>query len=217
VRRPGLYQVEGRPSLLMLITIAGGLGDNYGSTAFVIHKIKPATNEVSSAHGKQEQPTTGNASAASSENDAGEKPGYELFKVNINGLLRGNLDHDVVIEPGDIVHIPMTDVFFVAGEVNSPGSFPLKDGTTLRQAISLAQGTNFSAAANRGVIFRENPNNGTRQEIKVDITAVMNGKSQDVPIMPNDIVIVPNSRLRSVASTLLRAFNYNSTRVPIRY
>ena len=41
------------------------------------------------------------------------------------------------LEPGDTVNIPPTDVFFVAGEVNQPGSFPLKDGTTLRQAISL--------------------------------------------------------------------------------
>src|SRR6185369_11698590 len=42
VRRPGLYQVEGQPSLLKLITIAGGLSENYGSTAFIIREINKA-------------------------------------------------------------------------------------------------------------------------------------------------------------------------------
>src|SRR5262249_51197318 len=145
--------------------------------------------------------TSPNSQGLSSENDGAEDPGYQLFQVNINGLLRGNFEQSVQVEPGDIIHIPVSDVFFVAGEVSSPGSFPLKDGTTVRQAISLAQGTNFNAAASRGVIFRENPINGTRQEIKVDIAAIMNGKSQDIPIIPNDIVIVPNSRIRSIGST----------------
>src|SRR4029077_13338824 len=108
--------------------------------------------------------------------DAGVNARYELIKVNINGLLRGNFDQNLTILPGDIVHIPQTDMFFVAGEVNAPGSFVLKDGTTLRQAISLAQGMSFNAAGDRGIIFREDPTTGKRSELKVDIPSVMNGK-----------------------------------------
>ncbi len=202
VRRPGLYQIEGRPSLLKLITIAGGLNDNYGSTAFIIHETKSQTTEIS------------NVKAEASEDDANAR--YELMKVNINGLLRGNFDQNVEITPGDIIHIPPTDIFFVAGEVNAPGSFQLKEGTTLRQAISLAQGTNFQAAGSRGLIFREDPATGKRQEIKVDIPSVMSGKQEDLTIMANDIIIVPNSRLKSVGGTLLRAFGVNATRLPVR-
>jgi polysaccharide export outer membrane protein len=214
VRRPGVYQVEGRPSLLMLITVAGGLSDNYGSTAFIMHQMKSTPKPLSAESGKREAVPV---SQTASESDAGDKASYELIKVNINGILRGNLDQNVNIEPGDIIHIPVTDVFFVAGEVNAPGSFPLKEGTTLRQAISLAQGTSFAAAPGRGVIFREDPATGKRGEIRVDVAAVMSGKQQDIPILPNDIVIVPNSRLKSVGSTLLRAFGVNSARIPVRY
>jgi len=214
VRRPGLYQVEGQPSLLKLLTIAGGLSENYGSTAFVIREIKPveisnAKSEVSNAASEPQPQTTG------SNIDAKAK--YELLKVNINGLLRGNFDQDIGIGPGDIIHIPPTDVFFVAGEVNAPGSFPLKEGTTLRQAISLAQGTTFQAAATRAIIFREEMSSGKRQEIAVDVPAVMNGKKSDVPILANDIIIIPNSRLKSVGGTLLRAFGVNAARIPGRY
>jgi len=229
VRRPGIYQVEGQPSLLKLITIAGGLSENFGSTAFIIREAKSApaaTDVVADTNGRSEprearsaaQSITANIRDRIPEPDRNaQKAKYDLLKVNINGLLRGNFDQNIVVEPGDIVHIPPTDVFFVAGEVNSPGSLVLKDGTTLRQAISLAQGTSFNAAADRGIIFREDATTGKRSEIKVDIAAIMNGKKEDIPILANDIIIVPNSRIKTVGGTLLRAFGVNSARIPMRY
>jgi polysaccharide biosynthesis/export protein len=228
VRRAGLYQIEGQPSLLKLITIAGGLTENYGSTAFIIREINAIGDQgVRNDAGSQDssKPIDSNGSQLKEAGLSGTTPNsastvaakYELVKVNINGLLRGNFDQNVMIVPGDIVHIPPTDVFFVAGEVNAPGSFALKEGTTLRQAISLAQGANFNAAADRGIIFREDPATGKRDEIKVDIPAVMNGKKPDIPIAANDIVIVPNSRLKSIGGTLLRAFGVNSARIPLPY
>lgn len=230
VRRPGLYQVEGQPSLLKLITIAGGLAENYGSTAFIIREVKAAADSAdqTAAQAANVAPATdainekaapGDATAVTqpASVEAAAKARYELFKVNVNGLLRGNFDQDIAISPGDIVHIPPTDVFFVAGEVKAPGSFPLKDGTTLRQAISLAQGATFQAAGSRTIIFREDPATGHRQEIAVDLPAIMNGKKSDVPVLANDIIIVPNSRLKSIGGTLLRAFGVNATRMPIAY
>ncbi|HLF85018.1 MAG TPA: SLBB domain-containing protein, partial [Blastocatellia bacterium] len=128
---------------------------------------------------------------------------------------RGHFDQDMFLEPGDIVNVPPTDVFFVAGEVNQPGSFPLKEGTTLRQAISLAQGTNYKAALDRGVVFREGAA-GKREEVHVDIGAIMAGKKEDVPIMANDIIIVPNSRTKTIGGALLRAFGLSTVaRIPI--
>jgi polysaccharide export outer membrane protein len=232
VRRAGLYQIEGQPSLLKLITIAGGLLENYGSTAFIIRELRTEAAAQTSEVADTIRTQTANLKSGDSvdtQHTALERPDtipntvpssdakYELVKVNINGLLRGNFDQNVTIMPGDIVHIPPMDVFFVAGEVNAPGSFALKEGTTLRQAISLAQGTSFNAAGDRGIVFREDPATGKRSEIKVDIPAVMNGKKADIPIVANDIVIVPNSRLKSIGGTLLRAFGVNSARIPIRY
>lgn len=198
VQRPGLYQIEGKPSLLKLITVAGGLKDSYGSTAFIIREAKRA-----------EEPRGAGEAAPDAE--------YEMIKASIGGLLRGGFEQNVRIEPGDIVHIPPADVFFVAGEVRAPGSFPLKEGTTLRQAITLAQGTTFKAAADRGIIFRENEKTGKREEIKVDISAVMSGKKEDLSILPNDIVIIPNSKLKSVTAPILSAFGVNAARLPIPF
>jgi polysaccharide biosynthesis/export protein len=138
-----------------------------------------------------------------------------MIKVNISALYRGQFDQRV--EPGDIINIPRADVFYVTGEVKSPGSFTLKDGTTLRQAVSLAQGLTFNAKGKRGVIFREDPALGSRREIKVDISDIINGKEEDIPLQANDLIIVPNSKTKSIGGMLLMALGVNSARLPVRY
>lgn len=217
VRRPGIYQIEGRTSLLQLISIAGGLADNYGSTAFVIRE-----KQIAGESGVTEQPVTEktggvsetvkiskqveNASNGEDDKDLVDENGYLLVKANINNLLRGNLGQNLVIQPGDIVHIPQSDVFFVAGEVKSPGSFPLREGTTVRQAISLAQGTNFEGNLDKSIIFREDQN-GKRQEIQIDVAAIMSGKKEDIEVLPNDIIIVPNSKKKALTKGILKTLS----------
>ncbi|MEK6320308.1 MAG: polysaccharide biosynthesis/export family protein [Acidobacteriota bacterium] len=214
VRSPGVFQIEGRPSMLELITLAGGLSEKHGANAYIIRRIKAPEQkgpEPSSAK-------TAAANEANAEQESAPEEGakFELKSANINGLLKGRFDQDVLLEPGDIINIPPSDVFFVAGEVNAPGEFALKEGTTLRQAISLAQGTNYKAALNRGVVYRENAKNGKREEVHVDIGAVMGGKKEDVLIMANDIIMVPNSRTKTLGGALLRAFGMSTiTRMPI--
>jgi polysaccharide export outer membrane protein len=218
VRTPGVYQIEGRPSLLKLLTAAGGLAENHGSTAFIIREVKPQPVAVQNQTGEdKKQAAEASAPAQSPGAEAASDAQYELKKVNINGLLKGRFDQNMFLEPGDIINIPPTEVFFVAGEVIAPGSFPLKEGTTLRQAISLAQGMNFKAAANRGIIFREDAETGKRREIEVDIGAVMSGKKEDLVILSNDVIIVPNSRMKSALAPMLSAFGMSAMRLPIRY
>lgn len=214
VRSPGVFQIEGRPSMLELLTLAGGLTETHGANAYIIRRIKePAQKEAEPNVAKT---VSGNDANGEPEAALEERPKYELKSANINGLLKGRFDQDVLLEPGDIINIPSSDVFFVAGEVNAPGSFALKEGTTLRQAISLAQGTNYKAALNRGVVYRENAKNGKREEVHVDIGAVMGGKKEDVLIMANDIIMVPNSRTKTLGGALLKAFGMTTiTRMPI--
>lgn len=201
VRRPGIFQIEGRPSLLKLITIAGGLADNYGSTAYIMREKKQSNDLVNTAETLAPiVPEDSDSTQTTKENSVE----YELIKANINNLLRGNLEQNIIIASGDIVHIPQADIFFVAGEVKSPGSFQLREGTTLRQAIALAQGTNFEGNLDQSVIFREDALTGKREEIKINVGAVMTGKTEDVPIMANDIIIVPNSKKKTIAKSLLK-------------
>ena len=220
VYKPGIYQVEGHPSLLTLIGLAGGLTDTHGSSVFILRPNKTqkpeAKNQSSNLQAKADvssQP----AQSQTGDSDSAPVADYEMMKVNLGALYKGQFGQNLRLEPGDIINIPRADVFFVAGEVKAPGSFPLKEGTTLRQAISLAQGTTFSAKSSQGVIFREDPVLGSRREVRVDIGAVMNGKKEDILVQANDVIIIPNSRTKSVGAILLTAFGVNSARYPMRY
>lgn len=206
-KRPGVYQIEGHPSLIKLITVAGGLAENHGSIAFILHeaKKKPASLEREVADSKPASPDAKNLMPKSAEGNTEDEPEYAVRTVNINNLFAGVIPKDMILEPGDIVNIPISDVFFVAGEVNAPGSFPLSEGTTLRQAIALSQGMTYNAASGQCVIFRQDRATGQRQEIPIDVGAVMKGKGTDVTILANDIVIVPNSKMKTMGNAVLKA------------
>ena len=204
VRSPGTYMVSNRVSLLKLISLSGGLADNHGSSAFIFRETHPEGSPAL-------------AVAAAQQPSNATPPEYSFTSVNISGLLKGNLDENVTIELNDIVNIPVADQFFVAGEVRAPGSFPLKPGTTLRQAISLAQGFTLQAATGRGMIFRDDSTQGRRVDMKVDVGAVMGGKAQDIPIKANDVIIIPNSKLKSVGTTILRSIGGAAGGVLPRY
>jgi polysaccharide biosynthesis/export protein len=220
VQRPGVYQVEGRPSLFKLITIAGGLRENFGSTAFIMREVRDKKAESSSRSSHEVKQVS--AAAVDSKNPSADlnedSPDLSVKTVNITGMLKGRPENNTYLEPGDFVHIPAADVFYVAGEVNAPGSFPLSEGTTLRQAMALAQGTTFNAAAGDGVIFRTDTATGKRDEIKVNIGDVMKNKKQDILLQANDIVMVPNSKGKTIGNAILKAFGLGAAqRGPYRY
>jgi polysaccharide export outer membrane protein len=224
INRPGAYQIEGRPSLLTLIALAGGLTENYGSTAFIIREAsRPKMDVPDKGDPKGSLDSQPESIAAASPSQPGDRnqeaealEKYELIKVNINGLFKGEFDKNMHLDPRSIVHIPQADVFFVGGDVNAPGSFTFKEGVTLRQAITLAHGMKSTAASDRAIIFREDPVTRKRQEIRVDAGKIMNGKQEDVAITASDVVIIPNSRGKSVSAALLSVLSLNNALIPGR-
>jgi polysaccharide export outer membrane protein len=215
VRFPGVYVVSGKPSLFRLLSIAGGLQENHGLVAYVFREVPPKPEKLETGPSQNGDNNTvkgivneikGDAkgTAAAAPVVEGE-PDYELITANIGGMLKGRLGANVIAHPGDVIYVPPADVFYIAGEVRAPGQFNLRQGITLRQAISLAGGTLFKAKLGKGVIFRTDPTTGNFTELPVDISAVMSGKSKDMPLMGNDVIWVPNSSIKAVGSTFLNA------------
>lgn len=213
IKQPGVYQTEGPPSLVKLISLAGGLMDNHGPTALILRPRKGTKETTALTAVKSDSPPDAVIQQTEVVSDK-----YDVIKVSLSSIYQqGRFDQNFKIEPGDIVEIPPANVFYVAGEVTAPGAFQMKEGTTLRQAIALAQGTTFKAKLGEGIIFRDDLQTGRRMEIRVDIRQVMDGKKEDMVIQPNDVIIVPNSRVKSVTSALLTALGVNSARIPMRY
>jgi hypothetical protein len=80
------------------------------------------------------------------------------------------------------------------GEVKAPGVYPLPFGgtTTLLQAIAGAGGFTDLASPDRVRIVRKLPN-GRQTTLKIRVSDLLDGKGkqQDVPLEPNDVVMVP--------------------------
>ena len=79
----------------------------------------------------------------------------------------------------------------VLGQVNEPGSYPYKERLTLVQAISLAGGLNPLAQAKKVQLTRETPQG--RQTFVIDVRQILESKQADLPLLPGDIVFVPES------------------------
>jgi polysaccharide biosynthesis/export protein len=217
VRTAGAFKIRGKVTILDLIVLAGGMTETHGPNAYIIRRKRLAGTTAASGTPLSPTPAPVSGSEATTQtaattttpatgDTAADNQDYEMITANINGLERGKFSQNLVLQPGDVINIPALNVFFIGGEVNAPGQFPLKEGTSLRQAVTLAQGTTFKAAKNRAVIFRGNTEDGKQLEIPVDVDAVMSGKKPDILLQADDLVVIPSSRMKSIGGTVLQAF-----------
>jgi protein involved in polysaccharide export with SLBB domain len=78
-------------------------------------------------------------------------------------LLRGDKSKDARLLPGDVIYIPPTGPSIaIAGSVNVPAIYELRDGTTLASAIEMAGGLATTADGQKAVVERIE-NHGTRR------------------------------------------------------
>jgi polysaccharide export outer membrane protein len=60
--------------------------------------------------------------------------------ISIEALATGDLNEDPYVSPGDKIYSPEAELFYVSGQVKSPGGYPMKPNLTMRMAVSRAGG-----------------------------------------------------------------------------
>ena len=120
------------------------------------------------------------------------------LKINrtVNGkkLVVQNVDQDTVVQPDDVIVVPVEPVeatvsakkepvCYITGQVNKPGAYPCGKNTTVLKMISL--GGSFTGIAAESSITINRMVNGTMQEID-DIEL-------DTLVQPEDVIVVPES------------------------
>jgi polysaccharide export outer membrane protein len=110
------------------------------------------------------------------------------------------LAQDVELQPADTVVVSRAAIAYVVGDVGKPGGFPMQNNgrLTILQAIALASGVNKTAALRHSKIIRKTSTG--YEEIDIHLAQLLQGKSPDRPLQPEDIVFVPNSRLKSAVA-----------------
>ena len=97
-------------------------------------------------------------------------------KYSITQLASGGPDKDPLVHTGDKLFIPSAEneVFYISGQVNSPGAFPVTDGLTVRMAIAKGGGVNENGSEKKVKIVREGkPLKGIKLEDPVKVGDIL--------------------------------------------
>lgn len=81
----------------------------------------------------------------------------------------------------------------VLGKVNKAGSLDYRDGLTIVQAISEAGGLSEFAAPKRVKLTRRTGNGDETITFEVSLSAIIEGRAEDLVLRPGDIVFVPET------------------------
>ncbi len=104
-------------------------------------------------------------------------------------LLTGNDERgNIYVQDQDVINVQVVKSVYVNGEVRSPGPFPYNKEMTLLRAITRAGG--FTQWANKGRVDILREETGTNRVIHVDAGDIERGKTPDIPLKPNDQVVV---------------------------
>jgi polysaccharide export outer membrane protein len=71
-------------------------------------------------------------------------------RYSIQALATGDLSQDPYVSAGDKIFSPVAEVFYMSGQIRTPGSYPLQSNLTIRQAIAKGGGLTESGT-DRGV------------------------------------------------------------------
>ena len=186
VKNPGVYYATGQRYLLDLLSMAGGLSPEAGDIC-IIQKTSGAN------HNNSEE----------SEN----------LVVDLDQLLiKGNIDLNVALSSGDVIHVPKAGIFFVDGAVNGAGSFPLKGKITLTQALSLAKGLTYEATRSDVRIYRDT-GKPERELITVDYDSILDRKSPDIEIKDKDVIIIASSGIKRFVKGIAAGLSFGMFRI----
>jgi polysaccharide export outer membrane protein len=104
--------------------------------------------------------------------------------------------HNVEIKPGDTVVVPGAPIVYVLGEVVKPGGYVLgsSGGVTVLRVLAAAGGPTRYAAVGGTKMLRRTPKG--LQQLPVPLKNLLRAKAPDMPLEPDDIIFVPNSRFK---------------------
>jgi polysaccharide export outer membrane protein len=162
VRTPGRYNIEGPMTLLEVIANAGSTTATASNT-IIVQRYKD-----------------GLAAAVSAPEATGDARWAEVMRINLDDLREGKLSSNLLLQDSDMIIVPPAERVYVSGAVKTPGSFVIRSGMTVRQAIAEAGGLT-ERGSTRGIKIIRKDAKG--REVEVD------AKMED-PVRPNDTIRV---------------------------
>lgn len=187
------FKLQRRVRLLELLTYAKGPSTRAGQTINIVHS---------------------STASPCKQTDDGDSPVFTSYKLS--DVLQGDPKSNPYLEAGDIVTIPEADQIYVVGNVISPVTIPLREPITLTRAIAMAGGLKQDTRKDKIRVLRQEPGTTVRKEMTVDLYAIEKKRSEDLALLPNDIIDVPTSAGKSFLRGLFQGFVPSVGQLPVR-
>ncbi|MDP9169923.1 MAG: polysaccharide export protein [Acidobacteriota bacterium] len=177
-QKPGIWPLDGRRTLVEMLTMVGGLQPNASRRITITRRqeagVLPLPNAMVDTENK-----------------------VSTAEINI-GSLRDNVNpaEDIVLAPYDKISVERAEQVYTQGAFLRVAAFELgeRDSISVLQVLTLAGGLAADADASQAEILRPVLNTSRRAEIRIDLNSVLAARSNDVPLLPNDILYVPRTK-----------------------
>jgi polysaccharide export outer membrane protein len=188
VNSPGIRPLRGNKGLLEAISEAGGFKPDAGPYI----QLTRAADQGPIPHPSAKLDATGKFYGA---------------QIEIASLLNGqNPGENIPLRPHDIVAVPPAGMVYVLGEVGRPGAYDFPSPSlSLLNALARAGGASRNADSSRVRVLRVPPGKTERMEFVVNLNRMLNGKSRDFLLEPQDILYVPTNKGKVVTTRALEA------------
>jgi len=189
VSAPGIHQLQGRKTLIEVLSMAGGIRADAGSNIKITRRLEWGRIPLRGA----------------SDDATGQ---FSVASVSLKELMEAtNPEENILIRVQDVISVPRAAMVYVIGDVPRSGGFILneRENLTTLQALSLAGGLARTAAPQKARVLRTAAGASKRTELPVDLKEILAGKANDMTLQPEDILFVPSSARKSVALRSLEA------------
>jgi polysaccharide export outer membrane protein len=188
VTTPGVVQLRGRKTLYEVLSMAGGPRETAGSTISIVRLAEYGPIPLP---GAAPDPTGR----------------YSTAELDMQQILDGrNPAANIEIKPHDVITVSQgnTRTVYVVGDVQRSGAFNLGGQRTISvlSALSMAGGLGRTAKPEQAKVFRPSSDPQKHDEIAVNIKQILAGKSEDIALRPDDILVVPTSSRKTFAVLL---------------
>lgn len=180
-KSPGVHQLQGPKRLTELLSLAGGLAPNARRRLLLTRKEE-----------------WGQIPLPDAKYDPAEKVSTVEVALNAQMQTLSSAD-DILLQPYDVIEAPRAPMVYVSGEVAKPGGFELeeRDSIPVTQLISMAGGPTLEANLEKVKILRSVMNTSKRAEIPLNFKEIQQGRANDYPVLPNDVLVISRSPARA--------------------
>jgi polysaccharide export outer membrane protein len=169
VKQPLTFQASGPVTLLEAITKAGGLAPEAGPEILVSRAQSGPDGSVTAL----------------------------VQRILVKGLIdAADPTLNISLIGGEEIRVPEVGRVYVIGNVKKPGAFAVQDGveSTVLKMLALSEGL-MPYASKEAFIYRREAN-GSKNEIQIPLSKIMERKAPDATLLANDILYVPDNKGR---------------------